>query len=122
MDRKYFIEAIKTEVRDSAIDSMLKKLHKPAGRNPRISDVENSIFFNNLSDESKKYIERIIAKSADFSIFGFLCVLDHVRFLEDVGEKTTFELYAVKDGERVLLNDFSKEDLHDVYNEIVQET
>ena len=121
MNRKYFIESIKTEVRDSAIDSMLKKLRKPTGRSPRLSDVENSIFFNDLSDESKKYIERIIAKSVDFSIFGFLCVLDHVRFLEDVGEKTTFELYAVKNGERILLNDFSKEDLHDVYNEIIQE-
>jgi hypothetical protein len=121
MDRKYFIEGIKTEVRDSSVSSMLKKLLAPAGRNPRKSDLELSNFFNGISEESKNNIEKIIANSVDFAVFGFLCVLDHVRFLEDIGEKTTFELYAVKNNERILLNDFSKEDLHDLYNEIVQE-
>ena len=121
MDRKYFIEGIKAEVRDSAVSDTMENLIDPPGRSPSEKDIKLSQFFKKLPEESKLHIKEIISNSVDSAVFGFLCILDHVRFLEGAGEKTTFELYAVKNGERVLLNDSSKEDLHDVYNEIVQE-
>ena len=48
-------------------------------------------------------------------IFGFLCVLDGVRIIEDSEEKGKLLLYYEKNGNRQLLNDPKEEYLHDQF-------
>jgi len=120
MNREEFIEKIKIK-RDYAIEVVEENLDSPPGRKPRDKDKLLSEFYHSLNQEQKTKIKEIIEESIDMGIFSFFCVLDHVSFLEDTPEKTQFELYAVKNGERVLLNDFSQELLHDLYNGLVQE-
>ena len=120
MDRENFIEGIKKK-RDYAAEGVEENLKSPPGRKPRIRDVHLSKFYHSLTEEQKNNLQEVIKESIDMGLFSFLCVLDHVSFLEDTPEKTQFELYAVKNGERILLNDFSQEDLHDLYNGLVQE-
>ena len=52
--------------------------------------------------------------AAEAAIFGFFCVLDGARFIEDGPEKGDFELYYVKGDDRVLLNP-PGDDLHDIF-------
>ena len=53
----------------------------------------------------------------DQAVFGFLCVLDGVRAVENGPDKGTFELRYLKDGS-VLLNPQDEAMLHDLYNSI----
>jgi hypothetical protein len=118
MEREFFINSIK-KLRDSSGEAVIETLDSPPGRKPRASDLENSEFYHSLTTLQKEMLLKIIYESVDMGLFSFLCILDHVHFIEDTKEKTTFELYAVKDGERVLLNDFNDEPLHDMFNSLV---
>ena len=121
MKNDEFVDGIKIAVRDSAIKSVKKILESPPGRKPRERLVNTSQWYKTQTDKDRSIISNIIEESIDMSLFGFFCVLDHVRTIEGVGEKTTFELYAVKNGERVLINDPNKEELHNLYNSLVLE-
>jgi len=120
MKAEFFIDGIKLK-RDFTKEAIKRLLQSPPGRRPKRKDLMLSEFYNTLDEAQKEKVDLIIEESIDMGIFSFFCVLDHVSFLEDTPEKTQFELYAVKDGERVLLNDFSQELLHDLYNGLVQE-
>lgn len=61
-------------------------------------------------------IDTIIESWVNYSIFGFLCVLDGVRTVEDSEEKDEFEFYYVKDDQRVLLNPANGVFLQDLFN------
>jgi hypothetical protein len=118
MNRENFITAI-VGLRDSCVESITKKLLKPAGRKPRSSILALSSFYNNLDSDQKLAVENLTKEAIDQALFSFLCILDHVSFIEDSEEKTVFELYATKNGEKVLLNPFEGEELHDLYNSLV---
>lgn len=121
MNAEQFIDGIKIFLRDNKKKRFLKHFENLPGRNPHKKDIFISEGIKKLDTESRKLLEAVIDESIDSTIFSFLCILDHVRFIEDVGEKTTFELYAVKNGERVLINDPNKEELHNLYNSLVLE-
>ena len=118
MKTEEFINQIKSK-RDYFYSGVVENLIAPPGRKPRQKDLNLSHFYNSLSEKQKETLNEIIYESIDTAIFGILGILDHVSFLEDTEEKTQFELYAIKEGERVLINDSSKEDLHDMYNALV---
>lgn len=118
MDREEFIDSIKTK-RDYAIMDVEENLESPPGRSPSNRDIMLSSFYNSLNEDQKANIKEIISESVDMAIFSFLCVLDHVSFLEDTEEKTKFELYATKGDSRILLNDPDEEELHDIFNSLV---
>jgi hypothetical protein len=116
MNQDKFIQGIKG-LRDNSIEEMEESLKDPPGRSPRKKDKEASDYWNSLDDREKNIIRYIISESTDMSIFSFLCVLDHVGFIEDTEEKSQFELYATKNGKRELINDGDKEELHNLFND-----
>lgn len=115
MNSEEFVEAIKIAVRNSTVIGELNSLIKPAGRKPRPEIVEMSNWFNALPDSDKKFVERVIKYSADLSVFSFLAVLDGVAAIESGSDKGELELYYIKNGERVRLNQ-STNPLHDIFN------
>ena len=52
----------------------------------------------------------------DAGLFSLFCVLDGVRTIEEKDPKGEFKLYYVNGEAKVLINDFDKEFLHDLYN------
>lgn len=120
MNKFDFIKLLKIK-RDYLIEDVEENLECPPGRKPRERDVMLSSFYNSLNVDQRANIREIIIDSVDMAIFSLLCILDHVSFLENTEEKTTFELYASKDRSKVLLNDFDDDKLHDIYNSLVQE-
>ncbi len=115
MDQEKFIEAIKVAVIESGKKSMQSILISPPGRQPNEKIVQLSNWFNNLTAEDKNRVREIIAESIDTAVFGFLCVLDGVKAIEDGREKGTLALYYEKDGIRRLLNDPDDDYLHDIF-------
>ena len=116
MDSKQFVAALKLAVERSSVEGIKELLIKPPGRKPNAEMLRRSGWFNNLSDEDKDMVMEIAGESVKFSVFGFLCVLDGVRAIEDEEDKGILKLFFEKDGNSALINDPGKEFLHDLYN------
>jgi hypothetical protein len=104
MNSHEFVAVIRRTVRDSAVDGEIQVLEHPPGRRPPAEVIAQSKWYKSLDDEARKMLASIIASAVDMSVFGFLCVLDGVRVVEDGPNKGAFELRYVKDSE-TLLND-----------------
>jgi hypothetical protein len=115
MEGHEFVEAVKRYVRDESIEGNLQLFLVPPGRAPKSELVELSRWYNALDDNGKEMVRRIVRESVDAGLFGLFCVLDGVRTIEGQGPKGEFQLYYVNGDEKVLLNDFDKEFLHDLY-------
>ena len=122
MNADYFIEAIKTHVRDTSITDTIDVLKKPPGRRPRKKLLEQSEWFNSLSEHDQHMLSQVLEEAVDAALFGLFCVLDGVRTIEESEEKTAFQLYAVKAGQKTLINCEDDEDLHDKYNALTPPT
>lgn len=117
MDQEEFINVVKDVVRDSSIEGTITNLEKPPGRKPNPKLLETSVWYNKLDYDQKKHIKNIIEMSVNDGIFGFLCVIDGVRSVEEDPEiEGVFKLSYVKDGKEVILNNPENEYLHDIYN------
>ena len=116
-----FISALKAAVHDSAIHGIRETLEHPAGRKPTASDVELSDWYHALARTEKEKVMRVVQRAVHASVFGFLCVLDGVRAIEDSQQKGELQLYYVRDGARTLLNQAQEECLHDIYQAEVYE-
>lgn len=115
MDAEGFIDAIKRCVHDSAVHGVLQNTAQPPGKFPSAEELRFADWFKNLSDEDRMIIENIVKAAVTQTLFGFLCVLDGVRAIEDTPKKGWFEFYYVNESERTLLNDPMQEPLHDLY-------
>jgi hypothetical protein len=118
MNENNFIEKLQEVLKKGTINDVKNIIMNPPGRQPDKNLLILSKWFNNLKEEDKDHINKIIELSVDSSIFGFLCILDSVRAIEDDFEKGSFELYYKKGDQKVLLNDESNDYLHDLYNSI----
>jgi hypothetical protein len=118
MNGQEFVEAIKRHVRDSSITDTIEFVKKPPGRRPRKKHVELSNWFNSLSDNDKRMVEKIMEEAVDLALFGALCVIDGVRTIEDTDEKTEFQLVGIKGNKSSLINNQKDMDLHDIYNDL----
>jgi hypothetical protein len=114
MNMEDFIHVLKQVVRDAAIDESINVLDRPPGRRPSVKLQEQSQWYHSLKEEDKRVLAQIIAEISDRVIFGFLCVLDGVRAVEDDKLKGRFELRYLKDGV-VILNPPNGIMLHDLY-------
>lgn len=120
MDREFFVKNL-SNIKNSIVEGLIKIYDKPPGRKPNAVLKEISSFYHSIPTQSQNILRNALDDSVSSGIFHFLCILDHVSFIEDTEEKTTFELYAVKGGKRVLLNDEQDEPLHDMFNGLVLE-
>ena len=102
MDARRFIARIKSPVRDSAVDETLRVMQLPPGRRPPPALLEQANWFRSLSHEDQRRVSEVAMIAANRAIFGFLCVLDGVRVIEDNEIKGDFELNYVKDGRKQL--------------------
>jgi hypothetical protein len=118
LDSKYFVEAIISCVRDTAVEDTVSVMEEPPGRKPRKKDLVLSAWYNKQSIRDKEMIKKALYEAVDSSLFGLFAVIDGIRTIEDVGHKGDFKLYFEKDGEKKLINESIKEYLHDVYNSI----
>ncbi len=114
MNREGFIDSIKTVVIEDSIKSVESNLIKPPGRAPEKKLLTLSEWFNKVSSEDRNMIMQIVKESVETSVFGFLCVLDGVRAIEDDEEKGKLDLYYKKGEKQILLNDPNEDYLHDL--------
>lgn len=114
MDSRQFVDMLRIVVRDGAASEELSVLRSPPGRRPSTDLKERSKWYNSLQDDQKKILSSIILDVADRTVFGFLCVLDGVRAIEDDHDKGRLELRYVRDNSS-LLNPPEGEMLHDLW-------
>ncbi|MCG8634578.1 MAG: hypothetical protein MI863_12170 [Desulfobacterales bacterium] len=115
MNKKSFINNVKSFVRDAAVEDTYENAIAPPGKTP--TEIEKSIanWVNSLSSEEKDYIQHLIKAATDETLFGLLCVIDGVRTVTE--EDGNFVLQFKTDTTSFLLNDSKDEYLHDIFNE-----
>ena len=114
MDAEEFVEAIRIGVRDAAVEGTLDTLKRPPGRRPSEAPVQRAAWFNSLDKEQQRLLSEIVLQAVDSTIFGFLCVLDGVRVIENGSDKGIFELNYVRKG-TIALNPPDGPMLHDLW-------
>ena len=110
-----FISLIKIAVEAGAKEGVIENLQEPPGRKPDAELLKNSEWYISQDKEGKERIESIISDTVSETIFGFLSVLDGVRSISNEGATNSLELHLIENGNKTLLNDQSKEYLHDIY-------
>jgi hypothetical protein len=118
MTNEEFVAAIKLTVSDAAVSGMIKTLSRPAGRKPSAHLVRLSAWYNRVGHDDQQLLAKVLQEAVEHAVFGFFCVLDGVRAIEDNIEKGAVELYFVKAGEKVLLNNPRQEELHNLFNRL----
>jgi hypothetical protein len=113
MDSRQFIQAIRVAVRQPAIHETMDILGAPPDRVVSSEKEELATWINSLSALEKKYLERALSEAVDSALFGFLCVLDGVRVIEDDEEKGDFELWYKGEIDTLVNSDIDF--LHDLY-------
>lgn len=116
MNNERFVSVIKLVVRDSAIKGVVDNLEHPPGRRPPAELLRQSEWFKQLDEAERQNVVGIVRDAVNHAVFGFLCVLDGVRIIEDGEDQGELLLIYRKDGD-TLLNDFADVCLHDLYNE-----
>ena len=116
MDVSEFVQVIRQQVEWPAVDGCLKNYRNPPGRRPSESLVQLSDWYKSLAGEDKSMLERAMRDSVNEAIFGFFCVLDGVRAVENGEEQAELELWHVKQGVRTRINDPKQNMLHDELN------
>jgi hypothetical protein len=116
MTPEKFIDALRKVVRDAAIEGSLSAVAYPPGRNPPQELRDASEWFRSLDRDQQQLLTSIVSGAVDSAIFGFLCVLDGVRQVEDGRTKGRFELRYIGDDTILLLNAPDDDMLHDLYN------
>jgi len=116
MNAEQFIDIVKEDVGEDSIRAVQTILLKPPGMKPSDKDTAMSTWYNSLNDSDRFMVISIIRKSVEMGVFGFLCVLDGVRAIENEPNKGALKLIYEKDQTQVLLNDSNQEYLHDKFN------
>lgn len=114
MDARDFVHVIEKVVTESSLRSIEEIVTTPPGKSPSKDLISLSIWFNDLPEDQKENVRRVMKRSVDEAVFGFLCVLDGVRAIEGRSDKGKLLLYYEREGDRKLLNG-ADELLHDMY-------
>lgn len=115
MRREEFIERVRRGVYDSSIDGIISLLVKPPGRKPSRVLTELSDWYNQLSHVDKVRVRTTIQLAVRDTVFGMLAVLDGDRTVNESGETGILTLNYAHDRVSILLNDPTKEPLHDLF-------
>ncbi len=115
MTPEEFIILIKIAIEASAKDGVIENLQEPSGRRPDAELLKNSEWYISQDKEGKERIESIISDAVSETLFGFLSMLDGVRSISVAGKTDSLELLHIENSRKTLLNDPSKEYLHDIY-------
>jgi hypothetical protein len=111
-----FVNVVKLQTSDTAVQGTLKAMKQPPGRSPSAQLLTLSRWYNQLPEAHQHMLEAALQQAAESAIFGFFCILDGVRSIENATDKGALELYFVKGSQRTLLNDQRAEELHNLFN------
>ena len=114
MNTQTFIDAIKQVVIEESKIGIQSNLEKPPGKKPARELVELSDWYKSLDIKDRSMILKLVRESIEMAVFGFLCVLDGVRAIENTEVKGQLKLYYEKGNKSVLLNDPHEANLHDL--------
>ena len=114
MDRERFVDLIRLYVQESAIADTISILSWPPGRRPRQELLVLSTWFNGLAFDDRQNVERVIEETAHAAVFGFLCVLDGCRVIENPPERGTLDLRYHRGEVDISLNDETGSPLHEL--------
>ena len=114
MNQNEFIESIRIAVIETGYRSMEAFLKNPPGRQPAESSIQLSNWFNSLNATDRENVLLVISESVNTAVFGFCCVLDGVRAIENGTDKGRLLLYYEKNNQQYLLNDPDDDYLHDI--------
>ena len=114
MTTKEFVKSIERHVRDAAVRDITALLEEPPGRRPREALIAQSEWYLSLGARERELLDGIVKHAVDSAIFGFFCVLDGVRVVEDDPVKGEFELRYVK-GSATTLAGSDTPMLHELY-------
>lgn len=112
MNKEKFIEAIRIAIIDNSVSSVQTNLIKLAGRKPQERLKAMSNWYHTLNDIDKNVVMEIVKESVETAVFGFLCVLDGVRQIENE-DKGKLILYYEKGEDKIFLNDPHSPGLHE---------
>lgn len=115
MNSKEFVDVIKAIVRDAAINDGMAIAENPPGRKISEGQKVRAEWLHSLNTDERRFLKSVVSEAVDQAIFGFLCMLDGVRAVEDGSDQGKFELWY-SNGESVLLNSETGTMLHDLYN------
>ncbi|HEY6466170.1 MAG TPA: hypothetical protein VIY69_09280 [Candidatus Acidoferrales bacterium] len=116
MTTEDFVQAVKIQTSDAAVNGTIKVLIRPPDRKPREKDVRLSDWYGRLSEQDREMLALAVREAAELVVFEFFCVLDGVVAIEDSSDKGALQLDFVKGDERTRLNDTTQIPLHDQYN------
>ena len=116
MNESEFVAAIRLVVEKSAVEDCLNTYREPPGRNPSAELVQLSKWYETLSETDQSMVRKAMQDVAQAAVFGFFCVLDGVRAIEDGPHKGSLELWHAKNDTRTRINDPARNSLHDEYN------
>lgn len=108
MTPEEFIAGIDVAVKKASVSSMRSNLSQLSGRNPEPKLVEASTWFKQLPESQQRIVMHVVEWSVFYAVILFLEAIDGNNVVEWGDEKGDFELYYVKGGERILLNDPAK--------------
>jgi len=115
MNPEAFISIVKQVVELNSMDNVIKNITQLSGAKVDHRYKYLVEWYKDLDDEGRECVKQIIREAVSTTLFGFFCVLDGVRAIENGPDKGRLELYYVKENEKILLNDFNEEFLHDIY-------
>jgi len=112
---EFFVDALVTVVHETSVEDTLNELRDgPAGRRPPKNLVRLSEWYGEKSPQDHAYIRQVVEQAVHSALFGTLCVLDGVRAIEGIGEKSEIEVFSVLGDQRSRLNP-PNSPLHDIY-------
>ena len=103
MEQAAFIDLLHQTVLEPATTGTISQIASPTGRNISDDRRRRAAWFRSLSPEDRAHVEYAIAEAARTATFGFLCVLDGVRVIEDGTDRGHLELHHVKGNSAHLL-------------------
>lgn len=98
MTPDFFVDALKKSCRDGAVEDCVVLFENPPGRRPREELKRISSWFISLSPTDRELVIAAMREASDATLFGVLCVIDGVRVIESVEEKSEFKLTATRCG------------------------
>src|SRR6266536_4129598 len=104
MTSEEFVNGVKLRACDAGASVTINHLRNPPGRRPTEDFRIRSRWFLSISEEDRARVEEVIHLASSNAIFGFLCILDGARFIEDGTEKGEFVLTFEKGTERTRIN------------------
>ena len=114
MTPEEFVEAIQQVVYQTAVDGTVRQLQQPSGRRPAELSLALHEWYEGLSLDDRTMVTEALRRVADLATFGFLCVLDGVRVIDDPPHGELRLTFTDAEGVEHVLNSHAME-LHDLF-------